>query len=103
MCIRDRLLAAAFPAAFTHQGREHTGSDDPARHRVFEIVTDIGDAVGPTDHLPFGRARRRPGPRVVAYAIERLVAEVEPGQGYVGSPRGVIEPADDIRGKGIFA
>src|SRR5665811_843854 len=71
--------------------------------RVFEIVTDVGDAVGPTDHLPFRGAGRRPGPRVVAYAIECLAAEVEPGQGYVGSPRGVIEPADDIRVQGLLA
>src|ERR1035437_9991066 len=100
---RPQLLAAAFPAAFTHPGREPTGCDDPTLHRVFEIVTDVGDAVGPTDHLPFRGARRRPGPRVVAYAIECLAAEVEPGQGYVGSPRGVIEPADDIRGQGLLA
>ena len=39
-------------------------------HRVLEVVTDVGDAVGPADDLALGRARRRSGPGVVADAVE---------------------------------
>ena len=61
-------------------GGELVGRDDAGRHRVLEVVADVGDAVGPGHDLALGRGRRRPGPRVVADAVERLDAQVERGR-----------------------
>ena len=73
-----------------HAGGEIVGIEDAGPHRVVEVVAHVGDAVGPRHDLAFGRGRRRPTPRVVAHAVERLQAEVERGQRDVGAVDRVV-------------
>ena len=68
-------------------GREETGPD-----RVVEVVADVGDAIGPGDHLTFGELQER-GATVVAHAVGGLRTEVERRQGDVGAvDRVVVAP-----------
>ncbi len=75
----------------------------PARQRVFEVVTDVRDAVGPRHDLAFGGGRRRPAPRVVAHAVDRLRAEVQRGQSHVHAVHRVVVAARDVRGERLLA
>ena len=90
-----------------HRSRTISGSivgvDDAGVHRVLEVVADVGDAVGPRHDLTLGRHRRRPGPAVVADAVERLDAQVERGQHHIGAPDGVVVAAGDVGGEGVLA
>ena len=63
----------------------------PVRHGVLPVVADVGDAVGPADHLALGGGGGRAGPAVVGDPVEGLGAQVERGQRDVGPPRGVVE------------
>ncbi len=100
---RAQLLAASVAAPLAHQGGERSRGDDPALHRVLEVVADVGDPVGPAHHLALRRRRRRSRPRVVADAVEGLVAEVERCQRDVRTPRGVVEPPVEIGGQRVLA
>jgi len=40
---------------------------------------------------------------VLAYAVERLHAQVQPSQRHVGTPYGVVVPPDDVRAEGVLA
>ena len=72
-------------------GQERRGHD-PGRHGVLPVVAEVRDPVGPAHDLALGRGRRGARPRVVADAVERLLAQVEPGQRDVRAPDGVVEP-----------
>ena len=65
----------AHAAAFAHECGQFSVVDDAGGDRVLEVVADVGDAVGPPDHLALGRRRRGSRPRVVADAVERLDAQ----------------------------
>ena len=96
---RDRLV----PQRSATTGGQHVGGDDAGGHGVLEVVADVGDAVGPRHDLALRRGRRRPAPRVVADAVERLGAQVERAQRDVGAPRGVVVAAVDVRRQGVLA
>ena len=100
---RAELVAAALATPRADDLWQRQGSDDSRRHRVFEVVAHVGDAVGPTDHLTLGRERRGSRPRVVADAVERFGAQVERLQGDVGTPHRMIEAAGNIRRERVFA
>ena len=100
-------VPSCWPRRSPHRSRTTDGQcgrgDDPAADRVLEVVADVGDPVGPADHLAFGGGRGRPRPRVVADAVEGLLAQVERGQRDVGTPGRMIEPPVDERGEGVLA
>ena len=79
------------------------GGDDAGGDGVLPVVADVGDAVGPAHHLALGGGRGRPGPAVVADAVEGLGAQVERGQRDVGPPRGVVEAAGEVGVEGVLA
>ena len=99
---RVQLAAAPLAAPLPHDVGEHRLGDDAGEHGIFEVVAHVRDAVGPRHDLAFGGGRRRPGPRVVADAVECLGAEVERGQHHVGAPHGVVVPAGDVGGEGVL-
>ena len=72
-------------------------AEDAGAHRVVEVVAHVRDAIGPGDHLTFGRGRRGPPPRVVAHAVERLDAEVQRRERDVGAVDGVVVAAGHVR------
>ena len=82
---------------------QRVGRDDPGGDGVFEVVADVGDAVGPADDLTLGRARRRTRPRVVANPVERLAAQVERRQRDVGAPHRMVVAAVDVGRQRILA
>ena len=71
--VRARLAAAHASTDVGQQRRRH----DAGRHGVLPVVAHVRDAVGPAHDLALGRRRRGTRPRVVADAVERLVAQVE--------------------------
>ena len=76
----------------------------PAADGVLEVVAHVGDPVGPAHHLALGGRRRRPGPGVVADAVERLLAQVERRAATTSAPHdGVVEAAVDVGGEGVLA
>ncbi len=87
------LRAAIGTHDVTHRvgkiGRDHQAGG----HRVFEVVTAVGDAVGPGHDLALRRRRRRPVPRVVADRVERLGAEVERREDDIGPVHRVVVAA----------
>ena len=91
------------PHRSRHDGRQGGRGDDAAADGVLEVVADVGDPVGPADHLALGGGGCRPGPGVVADAVERLLAQVERGQRHVGPPWGVVEAAVDVGGERVLA
>jgi len=100
---RAELLLACVTAPCPHQGWEILGGDDASGDRIFEVVADVGDAIGPTDHLAFGRGRGRATPGVISDAVERLRAQIEWNERDVGSPLRVIESAGNERRQRVFA
>ena len=84
-------------------GGEHVGGDDAGGDGIFEVVADVGDAVGPAHDLALGRGRGRAAPGVVADAVERLEAEVERCEHDVGAPDGVVVPTVDVGRQGVLA
>ena len=101
------MKAPSCCGALPHRARttrgQHLGADDAGGDGVLEVVADVGDAVGPRHDLALGRGRRRPGPGVVADAVERLDAEVERGEHRRRRPRRVVVPAVDVGRQGVLA
>lgn len=79
------------------------GSDDAGVDGIFEIVADVGNAICPTHHFAFGSVGGRSAPGVIADAIEGFLAQIESGQGDVGSPGGMVEAARHQWTQGVFA
>ena len=91
-CLERRVPTTSATAA----GRS-VGAHDAGAHRVFEVVADVRNAIGPRDYLALGRRRRRPVPAVVADGVEGLLAQVEWSEHDVGAVDGVVIPARQIR------
>ena len=98
-----QLAPAGLAAAFGDDARQVVGVDDARGHGVLEVVTDVGDAVGPADDLALGRGGRRARPRVVGDAVEGLGAQVERSQRDARAPHGVVESALDVGVEGLLA
>ena len=56
---RAQLLAAALSATLADDRGQSVRGDDASRDSVFEIVTDVRDAVGPAHDLALWGARCR--------------------------------------------
>ena len=70
---RDEAVELGAPISahhLDHLGGKVARRHDPGRHRVFEVVADIGDAIRPGHHLSFGRLGGRTVPRVVPDGVE---------------------------------
>jgi len=100
---RAELLLTRIAAACPNQLWKILGRDDASRHRVFEVVAHVGDAIGPADHFTFGCGRGWATPGVVADAIERLGTQIQRNERDVGSPLSVIESAGNERRQRVFA
>jgi len=74
---RAKLMTAPLAASVANDRGQGFGCDDPCGNSVFEVVAHVGNAIRPADHFTLGRLRGGPGPRVVAYAVEGLDAQVE--------------------------
>ena len=83
-------------------GREIVGAQDARAAGVFEVVTDVRDAIGPRDDLALGRRGRGAAPGVVANAVERLDAQVERFERDVGAVDRVVVAAGEIGREGVF-
>ena len=90
---RAELVAPSGAATFPHQCRQLVETDESRRDGVFEVMANIGDAIGPRDGLSFRRRRRGPSPGVVANAVKRLGTQVQRTKRDVRTPNGVIEAA----------
>ena len=99
---RSELAAATLTAAGPDRFRKRFGVDDPDMAGILEVVADVGDPVGPAHDLTLGSRRCRPGPGVVADAVERLGAQVERPQDHVGAPHGVVVALVDVRAEGVL-
>ena len=97
------LLAPPVTTPLAHHRRKGVGGHDAAAHRVLEVVADVGDAVGPADHLSLRCGGGRTRPRVVPDAVEGLGAQVEGGQRDVGTPGRVVEAAVEVGGERVLA
>jgi len=94
---------ARVAADTANECRQVFGSADTGGHGVLEVVTHIGDAVGPTDDFALGSAGCRPTPRVIANAVGGLGAEIERRERDVGAPHRVIEATRHVGRESIFA
>ena len=100
---RAELARPVAPAAFGHDCREHVEAEDAGGDRVLEVVTHIGDPVGPGDHLALRGLRGGKAPRVVADPVERLCTQVQRLERDIGAPGGVIETAVQIGRQRVLA
>ena len=100
---RAELGRPVAAASFGDDRREHFDPEDAGGDRVFEVVTHVGDAVGPRDDLAFGGLWRREAPRMMADAIEGFAAQVQWLQGDVGAPRRVVEPTVEVGRQRVLA
>jgi hypothetical protein len=71
------LATAPHAAAIANERGQVVRIHDARRHCVLEVVTDVGNTVGPTHDFALGSTRGRSRPRVVADSIKGLNAEVE--------------------------
>ncbi|MEY4223976.1 MAG: hypothetical protein RIS33_910 [Actinomycetota bacterium] len=94
---RTELLLSRVSAPSAHQRREIVGRNDAGRHRIFEVVAHVCDAIGPTDDFAFGCGRGRATPGVIANSVEGLGAQIERNECDVGAPQRVIESAGNER------
>ena len=98
------LGAAALAAARADRLRAAgAGADDAGEDGVLPVVADVGDPVGPADHLALGGRRGGPRPAVVGDAVDRLGAQVERRERDERAPRSVVEPAGDVGVEGVLA
>ncbi len=100
---RAELRRPVAAATFGDHCRQHLDAQDPGGDGVFEVVADVGDAIGPRDDLALGSLRSREAPGVVTDAIERLATQVERLERDIGPPGGVVEATVEVRGEGILA
>ncbi len=100
---RAELARPVAPAPFGDDRGKHLGAQDAGGDGVLEVVTDVGDPVGPRHDLTLRCLRRRQAPRMVTDPVERLAAQVERLQRDVGAPRGMVEPAVEVGRQGVLA
>ena len=91
------------PADLDHRGRQVVRRDDAGVHRVLQVVGAVGDPVGPADDLPLDGGRGGPGPGVVADPVQRLEAQVQPGEHDVRAPRAVVVAVGEEGVEGVLA
>ena len=100
---RAELGAAPLAAQRPDGGGQLVRRDDAGEDGVLPVVADVGDAVGPADHLALGGRRRGARPAVVGDAVDGLGAQVERRQGDQRAPGRVVEPAGHVGVERVLA